>query len=96
MKVCVSDKADADLIRIFSYVAARNPTAARSIVKAIDDKFAMLSHFPFIGQQRQQLGPGLRGLVSGNYVILNVADPEQVTIVRIIDGRMDVEEEFRR
>jgi plasmid stabilization system protein ParE len=56
----------------------------------------ILSHVPFIGQQRPLLGPGVRGVVSGHYVILYSVGEEQVTILRIIDGRMDVEEEFRR
>jgi len=34
--------------------------------------------------------------VSGNYVIFYTADDKQVTIVRVIDGRMDIDEEFRR
>ena len=96
MKVRLSEKADADLLRIYSYAASRNPTAARGIVEAIHKKLDILSHFPFAGQSRPHLGPAIRGFVSGNLVILYVAEGEDITVVRIIDGRMDVDEEFRR
>jgi toxin ParE1/3/4 len=55
-----------------------------------------LSLFPFIGTKRPHLGPGIRGLVSGNYVIFYLVEREDITVVRIIDGRMDIDEEFHR
>jgi len=35
-------------------------------------------------------------LLSGNYLIFYLVEAEQITIVRVIDSRMDIDEEFRR
>ncbi len=83
MKVFVSERAP--------YIADRNPRAAENILQRMDEKFSQLSNLPFIGRERSSLAAGLRSIVSGNYVILySVGD------VRVIDGRMDMDEEFRR
>jgi plasmid stabilization system protein ParE len=58
MKVFVSDRADADLLNIYQYLAERNPAAAKSAIRDIDRKFANLSRFPFIGRERGSLAPG--------------------------------------
>jgi plasmid stabilization system protein ParE len=42
------------------------------------------------------LAPGLRCLVVGLHLIFYTVDSNQITVVRVIDGRMDVEEEFHR
>jgi len=77
MKVFVTDKANRDLLRTYAYLVQRNPTAAESFLRRIDEKFSQLSALPFIGRQRS---------VAQN----------SITIVRVIDGRMDIDEEFRR
>jgi toxin ParE1/3/4 len=83
-------------MQFYSYVASQNPAAADDLFAGIDRKLENLSHFPFIGRQRAQLAPGLRSLVIGNYVIFYVVGREEITIVRVVDGRMDLDEEFRR
>jgi toxin ParE1/3/4 len=55
-----------------------------------------LSKFAFIGRERSSLAPGLRCLVAGLHLIFYTVDAEHITVVRVIDGRMDVDEEFRR
>jgi toxin ParE1/3/4 len=54
------------------------------------------SRFPFIGRERSALSPGLRCLVIGTYLLFYAANEDEITIVRVIDARMDVDEEFRR
>ncbi len=96
MKVLLSNKAQGDLLRVYSYIAERNPRAAEDILQRIDEKFGQLSELPFIGRERSILAPGLRSVVSGNYVIFYSVGDDSITIVRVIDGRMDIDEEFRR
>jgi toxin ParE1/3/4 len=96
MKVLLSDKASRDLLRIYSYVAERNPTAAEALVRRIDEKFDQLAELPFIGRERSSLAPGLRSAIVGNHLIFYVVSPDSITVVRVIDGRMDIDEEFRR
>jgi toxin ParE1/3/4 len=96
MKVLVSEKAKRDLLRIYSYFEQRNPSAAEATLRRIDERFGQLSDFPFIGRERSSLAPGLRSLVAGNHLIFYVVGRDAITVVRVIDGRMDIDEEFRR
>jgi toxin ParE1/3/4 len=96
MKIFVSDRADSDLLHIVSYLADRSPSAAQSAAREIDRKFENLSHFPFIGRERSSLAPGLRSLVAGMYVIFYLVERDRVTIVRVLDGRRDIDAEFQR
>lgn len=57
MKIVVSQKADADLLRIFSYVSGLNPAAADGLIQDINRKFEQLRHFPFLGRERACLFP---------------------------------------
>ncbi len=96
MKVLVSDKARRDLLRIYSYIAERNPTAAEKNFRRIDEKFHQLSELPFIGRERSSIAPGVRSVVVGTHLIFYTVGSDSITIVRVIDGRMDIDEEFRR
>jgi toxin ParE1/3/4 len=96
MKVLLSDKAGKDLLQIYSYIAERNPTAAEALVRRIDEKFDQISYLPFIGRERSSLAPGLRSVVVGNHVIFYAVKPDSIIVVRVIDGRMDIDEQFRR
>jgi toxin ParE1/3/4 len=96
MKIVISDKARSDLLEFYAYLAARSPSAARAAVIAINSKFSNITQFPFIGRERPSLGAGLRSVVSGTQVIFYRVDGEQIIIVRVLDGRRDIDEEFRR
>jgi toxin ParE1/3/4 len=96
MRVVLSDKAKFDLFRIYRYLEERSPTAADAFIRRIDSNFESLARFPFIGRERSNLAPGLRCLVVGLHLIFYVVDDDEITVVRVIDGRMDVDEEFHR
>jgi toxin ParE1/3/4 len=96
MELVVSDKARSDLLRIYRYLEERSPNAANAFGRRIDTNFANLVRFPFIGRERSWLAPGIRCLVVGRHLIFYLVDSEQITIVRVIDARMDVDEEFYR
>jgi toxin ParE1/3/4 len=96
MRIVVTHKARDDLLRTCHYIAERNPGAAGAIVQRIDRKIQQLRYFPFIGRQRSSLAPGLRSVLAGMHSIFYLVGDEQITVVRIIDGRMDIDVEFRK
>jgi toxin ParE1/3/4 len=96
MKIFVSEKAKRDLLQVFSYISQRNPGAADSLIQAIDEKLEQLSRFPFIGRARPALAAGLRSVVVRTHLIFYIVERERISVVRVIDGRMDVDEEFKR
>ena len=96
MEVVLSDKARADLLRVHSYLEERSPNAADAFIRTIDGSFENLLRFPFIGRERLRFAPGIRCLVAGVHLIFYTVGADRITIVRVIDGRMDVDEEFLR
>ena len=96
MIVLLSDKAKLDLFRIYRYLEERNPNVANDFIQRVDTSFENLARFPFIGRERSSFAPGLRCLVVGLHLIFYTVESSQITVVRVIDGRMDVEEEFHR
>jgi len=96
MKIVVTNTARQDLFRIYSYIEERSPAAAETIVARIDRKLDQLARFPFIGRERSSLAPGLRSVLVGSYLVFYTVEPNNIVVVRVIDGRMDIDEEFRR
>jgi toxin ParE1/3/4 len=96
MGIVLSDKARAYLLQIFRYIDERSPNAAIAFIRRIDTNFENLVRFPFIGRERSYLAPGLRCLVVGLHLIFYTVERDSITVVRVIDGRMDVDEEFQR
>jgi toxin ParE1/3/4 len=96
MRVFVSAHAKGDVLRIYSYLVDCNPAAADRTLERIERKLEQLSQFPFIGPERPSLATGVRMAVVGTHLIIYRVDGEAVFVLRIIDGRMDVDEEFRR
>jgi toxin ParE1/3/4 len=96
MKIFVSDQADADLLQIDRYLTQRNPAAADALIRDIDRKLENLTRFPFIGRDRSTLAQGLRSIVTGAYVIFYAVEPNRIIVVRVLDGRRDIDAEFQR
>jgi toxin ParE1/3/4 len=76
MRVFVSARARADVLRVYSYLFDRNPIAADRVIERIERKLEQLSHFPFIGPERPGLAYGVRAAVVGTHLILYRVDDE--------------------
>ena len=96
MKVVFSEEADSDLLQILTYIAARNRVAAVALANLFNTKIESLAHFPFIGRERSHFARGLRSAVVENYVIFYRVERERIVIVRVLDGRRDIEAEFEK
>jgi len=91
-----SPEAVADLSDIWSYyegVASRR--TADNIIRAIGDAVRLLEDHPYGGRARDEVRAGLRSLVASPHVIFYRVTPDEVAqIVRVIDGRRDIEAIF--
>ena len=96
MRIVLADKARRDVLQVYSYLAERNPQAAINFIDTVDPKLKTIVHFPFIGRERSSLAVGLRSLVVGRHVIFYLVQSDQILVVRVIDGRRDIDHEFRR
>ena len=92
MRIVWSTAAYDDLEQIWNYLA-KEASVARAddqIVK-IETACRTLSEFPFAGRSRDTLMPGLRTLVASPYIIFYRKDVEAVEIIRVLDGRRDID-----
>lgn len=88
----VSKQAEDELREIWRYIAADNMDAADRLLMRIDDRLQVLREFPGIGTLRDDIRPGFRMLVEGNYLLLYDYDEanDDVELVSVIDGRRDL------
>ena len=62
------------------------------MIGSITDRFFLLERFPHIGRRRDEdLRPGLRSFVVGEYVIIYRLEDEGVLILHVVRGSRDLE-----
>lgn len=94
-KALWSPEALSDLDQIWNYyerVAGRN--TATKIVRQIDSVIATLEEHPFAGRARDELRMGIRSLAVTPHVVFYRVTSDIPEIVRILDGRRDIDEIF--
>ncbi|HEX8566138.1 MAG TPA: type II toxin-antitoxin system RelE/ParE family toxin [Pyrinomonadaceae bacterium] len=94
MKLRISEPAKEDLIEIYQHIALKNAPAAERLLKTFQEKFELLTKFPNIGRDRNELVIGLRSFPVGKYLILYQPTDEAVEIVRVRHGATDLDELF--
>ena len=90
-----SPEAEADLADIWNYyLEAAGHEVADAIVRAIGDACRMLEDHPLAGRTRDEISPELRSVLANPHVIFYRVTGDVAQIVRILDGRRDIEEIF--
>jgi toxin ParE1/3/4 len=95
MKVRISGKAKDDLRQIYRDLSEKNPATADNLITDIDSKLELLGRFPFMGRERPELAPRLRSVLVWSCVIFYTADAVEIVIMRLVDGRIDIDKEFQ-
>jgi plasmid stabilization system protein ParE len=96
MQIKISHRAKRDLARILAYLQPRSPMAASRLSDALESAILGLGEFPRMGRARTEFGADLKSLVAENYVIIYRIDTLAIVILRVLDGRMDIETELSR
>ena len=81
-----TNRADEDLIAIWLEIAAENPVAADRVLDAIEARWQQLAQHPHSGLARDDIAPGIRHLVAGQYLTLYRIHDDGVEIVRVLHG----------
>lgn len=84
-----------DRERIWDYyvrVAGRN--TAEKVVREIAEVIALIEDHPFAGRARNEVRPGLRSLAATPHVVFYRVVNDTPEIVRVLDGRQDIDEKF--
>ena len=83
-----------DLIEIWHYIEADNPTAADRVLDAIEASLIHLAEYPDLGRGRPEIRKNLRSIVSGNYLLFYTPRQEAIEVVRIIRAERDISPEM--
>jgi toxin ParE1/3/4 len=90
-----SSEALDDRERIWDYyVRAAGRNTAEKILREIAEVIALLEEHPFAGRARNELRPGVRSLAATPHVVFYRVVDDTAQIVRVLDGRQDIEEKF--
>jgi toxin ParE1/3/4 len=86
-----SPQAEVDVRSIWDFIAADNLSAADAMIDRIERTFDMLADQPFAGRARSDLAPNLRSFPVGSYIIFYIPKPDGVDVVRVMNGRQDID-----
>lgn len=87
-------EAELDLFLIWEYISLDNPDAADRILDQLEAEFDLMATQPLLGRKRPELAPQLRSFAYGRYVIFYLLLDDGIDLVRVLDGRQDVESIF--
>ena len=90
LSIVRTDRADEDLIEIWSYIAVENIVTADRVLDAIEARWQHLARHPYSGLARDGFAPGVRHLVSGEYLTLYRLTGGAVEIIRVLHGRRKI------
>jgi toxin ParE1/3/4 len=94
MDVVVTIRARTEITAAIAYRAERSSVASRQLLDHFTRRFEELGAFPMIGRSRSDIRPDLRALLVENYIAFYYIGTEQIIVVRVLDGRMNIEHEF--
>ena len=90
-----SPEALADIDGIWNYYAqAANTVTADRIIRAIGKSVSVVQEHPYAGRARAEINPDLRSIAASPHVIFYRVRNDRPQIVRVLDGRQDIDEIF--
>ena len=89
-------EAEADLFLLWERVSLDSPDNADRVLDRLAESFDLLATQPLVGRARPELAPQLRSFVSGRYVIFYAPYRSGIDVIRVLDGRQDIQGEFER
>jgi toxin ParE1/3/4 len=76
------------------YASTAGRAAADKVLRQIARVVATIDDFPLAGRTRDEIRTGLRSLATGPQVVFYRLKGDRPEIVRVLDGRQDIEEIF--
>ena len=84
-------RAEEDLIAIWQYVARDSEAAADRLLDRFEARWQQLASFPSSGAPRDDIAPGIRHLVVGDYLTLYRVGGDAIEILRVLHGHRNIE-----
>lgn len=89
-----SSQAWRDIVEATLFIAKDNLSAADAFVDVIERKLQMLAGHPELGQERSDLGEGLRCITAGSYVLMYRPTADEILLVRVVHSARDIDALF--
>ncbi len=86
----LSNKAEEDLLDIWSYIAENSPVSATKLIRTFHQHFALLAENVRLGQARSDIRPALLYFPVKRYLILYHQIPGGIEVVRVVHGSRDL------
>lgn len=90
----LSQQAEQDLEDIWVYMTQQDELLADKQISQILDRFPMLSQFPNMGKQRDDLMAGLRSFPVKPYIIFYNKIADGIEVVRVLHQARDIDSQF--
>jgi toxin ParE1/3/4 len=90
----ISRTASRDLAEIVDYFADINIEAGERFVQEFEKKCKNLVNFPNMGRSYEDIAPLLRGIPVDGHIILYKMIDDEITIVRVVNGKRDLKSLF--
>jgi toxin ParE1/3/4 len=94
MSVVLSPASECDLEEIGDYIAQDNPSRAVSFIMEMRKRCLELDAMPEAAPLREDVMPGIRMAVHGNFLIFYRIDDQEVRIERILHGARNIQALF--
>lgn len=95
MRRCyVSPEASQDLNAIADYFVARNIEAGERLLAEFTKKCNNLLNFPNLGRSYEFIRAGMRGVPLDGYIIFYQVVEDGIEVLRVLNGRQDLEALF--
>ena len=94
----LSRRAVADLDGIWDYlaIARGSPDAAFNQLELLHSRFSLLAESELLGEERNDLRPGLRIFSVDPFVVFYYVIPNGIEVAGVVHGSRDIEGLFRR
>jgi toxin ParE1/3/4 len=89
-----SAQSEEDLIAIWHYIAADNPSAATRLLERFERRIDSLARNPYLGEHQPQFGENTRRIIEGNYLIFYDVLPDAVHVLRVFHGARKLDRLF--
>ena len=90
MRLILSRRAKEDPLEIWEFIADHDELAADRYIDHLRDRALELLHFPELGRARNEILSGLRSLLARNHLLFYRLEHQEVQILRILHGSMDL------
>src|SRR5262245_11311860 len=96
MKRRITEVARADLLEIYTHIAAHDAGAADRLMSRFDKRFGELEAHPLLGPPHIGHGFDYRRLVVDSYLVFYIVAESEIVILRILHAARDIAALLRR